>query len=197
MAVTEIALMASSAPGEIPEALRNLGVAGIALQGEWCAKDAPWLIPDRGAALFQQVEDPGMLLITAHWDSVDQHHAVLVTPENQELLVDLPPLVNAAIIRPGHVDGGHMFPKSEDEGFAPALTAPALVGVLDEFVKPYRHRGGWKIEKADGEDIEQYFIAGGLDNVKKSAAFAHAEGYDQSLSPLALNVETKHYKRIG
>ncbi|KAI0882033.1 uncharacterized protein GGS22DRAFT_191764 [Annulohypoxylon maeteangense] len=221
MTVTEIAILPSSTPGEITETLRNLYITGIAFQGEWCATNAPWLTQDRGEALFQQVEDPAVAVITAHWDSIDQHHGILATPENQKLLVDLEPHLSAATARPGHIHGLHMFPKSEDEGFVSAFAAPVLVvtvwtvrrenktrfeealgrvkGVLDRFVVPYRHRGGWKIEKVDGEDIEQYFIAGGLDSVEKSAAFAQAEGYDkysQALSSLALDVETKHYQRI-
>ncbi|KAI2470358.1 hypothetical protein F4781DRAFT_177687 [Annulohypoxylon bovei var. microspora] len=222
MTVSEIAILPTSTPGEIPQVLRDSGKAGIAFQGEWCATNAPWLIPDRGAAFFQQVEDPGVMLITAHWDSIDQHHACLATPENQKFLVDIEPYLNTATLRPGHIEGVQMFPKSEDEGFAPALSAPVLVvtiwsvsrenktqfeeamgrvkGVLDRFAMPYRRRGGWKIEKAEGEDMEQYFIVGGSDSVEKSVAFAQAEGYhgyNQTLSPLALNVETKHYKRIG
>ncbi|KAI1213744.1 uncharacterized protein F4807DRAFT_456291 [Annulohypoxylon truncatum] len=222
MTVTEISFLPSSTPGEVTETLRDIAVAAIAYQGEWCATNAPWLAQDRGEALFQQVEDPGVVLITAHWDSIDQHHAVLATPRNQKILVDAEPHLHAATVRPGHIDGVKLFPKSEEEGFIPALEAPVLVvtiwsvhrenktrfeealgkvkGVLDGFAMPYRHRGGWKIEKDEGEDIEQYFIAGGLDSVEKSAAFAQVEGYnkyDQTLSPLVLNIETKHYKRIG
>ncbi|XDG01390.1 hypothetical protein ABKA04_001005 [Annulohypoxylon sp. FPYF3050] len=222
MTVTEISILPTTTPGEITAELRKIGVDGIAFQGEWCAKNAPWLIPDRGAALFQQVEEPGVALVSAHWDSVDQHHAVLATDENQKISVDLAPHLDLAKMRPGHIDGVKMLPKDEGEGFVSSLDAPVLVvtiwtmrsenktrfeealgkvkGVLDEFVKPYRHRGGWKIEKADGEDIELYFILGGSDSVEKSATFIQAEGYDrynQALSPLALSVETKHYKRIG
>ncbi|KAI0901616.1 hypothetical protein F4806DRAFT_6818 [Annulohypoxylon nitens] len=222
MTVTEISILPTTTPGEITAELRKIGVDGIGFQGEWCAKNAPWLIPDRGAALFQQVKDPGVALVSAHWDSVDQHHAVLATPENQKISVDLAPHLDLAKMRPGHIDGVKMLPKTEDEGFLSSLDAPVLVvtiwtvrsdnktkfmealgkvkGVLDEFVKPYRHRGGWKIEKADGEDIELYFMLGGSDSIEKSATFIQADDYDrysQALSPLALSAETKHYKRIG
>ncbi|KAI1099914.1 hypothetical protein F4804DRAFT_64552 [Jackrogersella minutella] len=223
MTVTEIAVLPSSTPGEVPQALHDIGLAGIALQGEWCAVNAPWLIQDRGAALFQQLEDPGVLLITAHWDSIDQHHACLATPANQKLLVDTEPCLDTAKMRPGHIEGIKMFPGSEDEGLTPALKAPIIVVTIwtvprenkaqfEEAMKrvqensevlnmPYRRRGGWKIEKAKGEEeIEQYFVVGGLENVETSATSTKDEGHDehyQTLSPLASNVEIKHYKRIG
>ncbi|KAI1092390.1 hypothetical protein F5B19DRAFT_207432 [Rostrohypoxylon terebratum] len=222
MTVTEISILPTSTPGEITPELRKIGVDGVAFQGEWCAKYAPWLTQDRGAAFFQQVEDLGVALVSAHWDSVDQHHAVLATPENQQISADLAPHLDLAKMRPGHIDGVKMLPKDEGEGFVSALDAPVLVvtiwtvrnenkarfeealgkvkGVLDDFVKPYRHRGGWKIEKADGEDVELYFMVGGSDSVEKSATFTQADGYDrysEALTPLVLSVETNHYKRIG
>ncbi|KAI0835676.1 hypothetical protein F5Y06DRAFT_276020 [Hypoxylon sp. FL0890] len=223
MPVTEVSLFPSSTPGDIPQAFRDLAVAGIDVQGKWCVTNAPWLTRDRGAALFQQLEDPNILLITAHWDSIDQHHACIASPANQKALADLAPYMDMAAIKPGHIDGLYMFPTSEDEGLSPALEAPVLYvticsvskdkkpqfeeaigkvkAVLDAFTMPYRHRGGWRIERDQGkESIEQYYLVGGSGSAEKSKEFIKSDGYDeyhQALFPLALDAETKHYKRIA
>ncbi|KAI1376843.1 hypothetical protein F4677DRAFT_75931 [Hypoxylon crocopeplum] len=222
MPVTELSLIASSVPGEVPPALRELGQAGIVLQGEWCAANAPWLTQDRGAALFQQVEDPGIMAITAHWDSLQQHHTCIASPANQRAVADWVPHINVEAMKPGHIDGLHLFPASEDddEGLIPALTAPILAvitwdvpqkdkllfeeamdkvkGLWDAATIPYRHRGGWKIEK--DRDIEQFVVVGGLDSLEKSKELSNGEAwneYSRVVSPFILRVETKHYKRIA
>ncbi|KAI1384783.1 uncharacterized protein F4822DRAFT_416247 [Hypoxylon trugodes] len=223
MPVTEASILPSTKPGEIPKVLLDLGISGITLQGEWCATHAPWLTKDRGAALFQQIEDPGVALITAHWDSVEQHHECVASPANQKLNIELVPHIDVTKMKPGHLDGSYLFPAAEDgEGLVSAVKAPVLSvmrwavarenkdqfgealskvkGTLDTLTTPYRHRGGWKIEKDGGENIEQYFIIGGLENEEKGASITEAEGYDgyyKALSSLALGAETKHYKRIA
>ncbi|KAI0382699.1 hypothetical protein F5Y04DRAFT_41964 [Hypomontagnella monticulosa] len=224
MPITEAALLLSSISGEVPPALRDLGVAAIAIQGEWCRINAPWLTEDRGTALFQELENPGIILITAHWDSIEQHHACIASPENQKIIVELVPHLDAAAVKPRHIDGLHVFCASEsEEGLIPALKAPILSvtiwivrsenkalfeqtlaqvkGDLDTATMPYRHRGGWMIEKDDDKpDAEHYVMVGGLESADENVAFAKTEAlreHYRTLSPLALDVETKHYKRIA
>ncbi|KAI2623963.1 hypothetical protein GGS26DRAFT_215635 [Hypomontagnella submonticulosa] len=224
MPITEAALLLSNISGEVPPALRDLGVAAIAIQGEWCRINAPWLTEDRGTALFQELENPGIILITAHWDSIEQHHACIASPENQKIIVDLVPHLDAAAVKPRHIDRLHVFPASEsEEGLIPALKAPILSvtiwavwsknktvfeqalaqvkGGLDAATMPYRHRGGWMIEKdEDKPNVEHFVMVGGLESSDQNAALAKTKAlgeHYQALSSLTLEVETKHYKRIA
>ncbi|KAI0138593.1 hypothetical protein F4776DRAFT_60690 [Hypoxylon sp. NC0597] len=223
MPVTELSLLSSSTPGEIPQAYRDLVVEAIGIQGKWCANYAPWLIKDRGAALFQQLKEKGILLIAAHWDSIDQHHACIESPANQKILGEVASYMDMAVVKPGHIEGLYMLPNSEDEGVIPALEAPVLSvtvwtvsrenktqfeeamgkvkGILDGLTTPYRHRGGWKIEKDQGkEDIEQYYVVGGIESIEKYLEDVKTGGYDeyiQALLSLGLDTDTKRYKRIA
>ncbi|OTA60722.1 hypothetical protein K449DRAFT_309340, partial [Hypoxylon sp. EC38] len=152
--------------------------------------------------LFQQLKDKGVLLITAHWDSIDQHHACIASEANQKILEEAMPYMDTKAIKPGHIDGLYMLPNSEDEGIIPTLDAPILSvtvwtvsrenktqfeeamgkvkGVLDALTTPYRHRGGWKIEKDPGkEDIEQYYVVGGLESIEKYLEGIKSGGYDE------------------
>ncbi|KAI2613246.1 hypothetical protein GGR54DRAFT_329864 [Hypoxylon sp. NC1633] len=223
MPATEASYLASSTPGAISPAFRDLAKAGIALQGEWCVANAPWLTSDRGAALFQQLEDAGITLIVAHWDSFEQHQACIASPGNQAAFVDWMPHLDLTAIKPGHIDGVRLFPRSEDEEeLIPALEAPVLAvttwTVLRENVKPfeeamdtvkelwdtatlpYRHRGGWRIEK-DGEVpfTEQFIVIGGVESTEKGHAIAKGEAWDKysrDVLPFALSVDIKYYRRI-
>ena len=90
MTVTELAFLPSATPGEVPAAYLREGTAAIEAQDQWCAENFPpatatttttdpegekphWHRSRRGAALYQQREDAGAVLVTAHWASVEQH----------------------------------------------------------------------------------------------------------------------------
>ncbi|OTB01389.1 hypothetical protein M426DRAFT_323526 [Hypoxylon sp. CI-4A] len=227
MTVTELSILPSNRPGDLPAGFRDAGKAGIAIQGEWCAAYAPHLVPDRGAALFQQLEDPSVMLITAHWDSMDQHQTCVSTPANQMVIEEIGPYLDTEKMRPGHIEGVRMFPNAEDDAdglalnLVPALQAPVLSitnytvprekksqfeeamrgleGALDLFRMPYRFRGGWKIEKDKGENIEQYFVVGGVETAEKRSVFVEEMAYDtyyRTLAPFVMDIETRHYNRF-
>uniref|UniRef100_L2FN85 ABM domain-containing protein n=1 Tax=Colletotrichum fructicola (strain Nara gc5) TaxID=1213859 RepID=L2FN85_COLFN len=95
MAVTELALLQFK---ELPnEETKELLDYCQTVQDTWVLRQKPGLPPkrvERGTAILQQVEDPSVLLLAAQWDSPEAHHEWIVSPENQNVMGKLTPLIH-------------------------------------------------------------------------------------------------------
>ncbi|KAK8042587.1 hypothetical protein PG994_013070 [Apiospora phragmitis] len=72
--------------------------------------------------------------------------------------------------------------------------------IRQEYVSPFVHRGGWRIEKQDGsEDKDEFVLIGGWDSLAKHAEFAESEGdaeYDKTIKAAVLECNTTFYRRV-
>ncbi|KAI1496725.1 hypothetical protein F5X99DRAFT_399474 [Biscogniauxia marginata] len=236
MPVTELAFLPSRTPGEVSAPLLSEGTAALEAQDRWCEENFTaggeggraggkprWRRESRGAALFRpRGGDRGVVLVTAHWDSPEQHHAWIASDANQEGMGRLLPLVRAEDVVFFHVGGVEMFPDVDGEGKA-TLGAPVVSvtrvrvrdadkqafeegferdrgGKFDGLAAPYRHRGGWRIER-EGEGEEEFVLVGGWESGEKAEAWAEGDGETfgacfEALRPLVVEVDVQTYERI-
>jgi len=123
--------------------------------------------------IYQQIEDPSLLYILGKWDSVAAHHVFLSSEENQKLLESLKDDLDLEKIVLYHLDADifaleegkksvleaetislnrHFVPASKRDGFQEKFNG--VKGLLDEYTKPFRVVGGWRIEKESEEKEE-------------------------------------------
>ncbi|KAI5926384.1 hypothetical protein F4810DRAFT_535108 [Camillea tinctor] len=236
MTVTELAFLPSATPGEVPAAYLREGTAAIEAQDQWCAENFPvtdtttstptdpeggkphWHRERRGAALYQQRSDGGVVLVTAHWASVEQHQAWIASPANQGVMARLAPLVSAQDVAFFHVRDAEMF--TPHTLGAPVLSvtrvrvraeAGEFMGrfesergkALDELTAPYRHTAGWRVERVEGaaEGEEELVVVGGWESEESAGRWeegggrAFAERFG-GLMREVLGVDVKTYRRI-
>ncbi|KAK8128227.1 hypothetical protein PG984_009335 [Apiospora sp. TS-2023a] len=220
----------TSTPGGVPQgptpALLAVTREVLNIQDAWCAENLPSNSkkPPQGVGLFSQVDDPSTLLLTAHWDSAAQHGEWIQSQANRDVLEKLVPHLDMSRVSLFHVDSVEAFtgPDTKAEGEKATLSAEyvsvsrfvvtagqkagfegawAEVGhIRQDFVSPFVHRGGWRIEKQEGsEENDEYVLIGGWDSLAKHAEFAKSEGYaeyDKTLRAAMLECDTKFYQRV-
>ena len=234
MPVTELAFFTTttSADGVVTPGFRVACAEALRVQDAWCAANLPGRNSEnsaaeaRGAALFQQLEDPTTTLLTAHWSSVAEHALWIASAENARVFGDLKSHVDARSIRFFHVDGVEAFPLFEevdgDGGLTPALRSPVVSmtrcfvdrnrkdefervyakvgGIYNKPRTSYASRGGWRIEKEPGrEDVEEYVIVSGRDVPESADGVSTQEGlpnYADGMSSVMLGCDVKQYKRM-
>ncbi|CAJ2509944.1 Uu.00g058440.m01.CDS01 [Anthostomella pinea] len=219
MPVTELATIPSATPGHVPVALVEVLKAAQVLQGEWCTAHAPSLPLDhgvparRGAALYVRLDDPGVVLITAHWESTAQHAACVASELNQRAMGSFLPLVVAEGIHYFHVGGVEMFGDGDGDGkreeeppLHAAVVSVARVmasrvkqagfeeafasvkGLLDKATSPWVHKSGWRIEREEGrdEDVEEFVLVGGWESEEKVREYLEGrwEGFGEYMDAL-------------
>ncbi|RYP22530.1 hypothetical protein DL765_001588 [Monosporascus sp. GIB2] len=225
MAVTELVFFITTAQGVITPEFKATCADALKVQDEWCAANlpnAPRGQQARGVAMFQQVEDPAVTLITAHWESVAEHGSWIASEENQRVFRAVQEHIDRDRISYFHVDGVEAFTDSEDAGLTPVLQSPVVSiarcfvekdkksefekvyggvrWIHDDFVKPYVHRGGWRIEKEEcRENVEQYVMIGGWDSVEAPMEFPKHKDfstYADAMKTVMLDCDIKNYRRI-
>ncbi|KAK8079962.1 hypothetical protein PG997_007780 [Apiospora hydei] len=162
----------------------------LRVQEDWCAENLPRdsKKPPHGVGLFVRVDGSPSLLLTAHWDSTARHGEWIQSQANRDVLQMLAPYLDMPRVSLFHVDGVEAFtgPDAKAEGEKAVLSSEyvsvsrfkvaadknagfertwAEVGhILQAFVSPFVHRGGWRIEKQEGSDDKDEFvlIGGGM-----------------------------------
>ncbi|KAI1180185.1 hypothetical protein F4777DRAFT_531269 [Nemania sp. FL0916] len=180
MPVTELAWIPAATPDSVP-ALLGCCRNGIEAQNEWAANHASSTLPPgppsvRGAALYQQREDPTIALITAHWVSPEQHASCVASEENKAAIAALAPCARLDGINYFHVDGVQMFlPDTLSSPLLSILKIRVEDGKRDEVERIWEERGkelvmtaagikhtaGWRIEKELGSEEEDEFLVVG------------------------------------
>ncbi|KAI0132210.1 hypothetical protein BJ170DRAFT_680102 [Xylariales sp. AK1849] len=222
MPVTELVLFTTTA-GAVTPAYRAAIARAIEVQDAWCAANLaamPRGPAARGVAMFQQVEDAAVTLLTAHWDSVAQHGEWIASEANKDVFPTIQGFLDMARMVYFHVEGVAAFADREDaDGAVAALEAP-FVGVVrfsvasemkaefervfagvravfDAYAWPFVHRGGWRIEKEGGG--EEYVLIGGWESVEGAQQFEKQEGFrkfDEAIKTVVTGMDSKHYKRF-
>ncbi|KAI2464894.1 hypothetical protein F4781DRAFT_51764 [Annulohypoxylon bovei var. microspora] len=220
MAVTELAWLTAASESLTPKGKGAVNHA-LDIQDGWFAQNAPALPKERenrGVGLFQQVEDPSINLLTAHWESADQHKVWLESSENKTVFPGLEDYFQlqktyffhfgAEIFAPG-VNGEISLLKSPVFSLSRITVAAEerqvfdqawneVKGVVEDFAKPYAVKAGWRIEKED-ETLDEFVLACGWPNVERHGEFPTAKNFEklsEALTPFIKNRDLTHYKRI-
>ncbi|KAI1376508.1 hypothetical protein F4677DRAFT_80105 [Hypoxylon crocopeplum] len=222
MVVTELAWLTGSS-GPVTTEGKEATEHALSVQDEWCVRNAP-AIPkgreSRGVGLFQQVEDPSICLLTAHWKSAEQHKIWLESPENKTVFPGLKDHFQLEKTFLFHLNEVELFNTSGAVGEVSLLKSPIISvgrvtvaaekrqafdqgwkevkGILEEFAKPNTVKSGWRIEKED-EALEEFVFACGWPSVERHGEFATTEDFQKYASVLlafARSRDVKHYQRI-
>ncbi|KIM99324.1 hypothetical protein OIDMADRAFT_181654 [Oidiodendron maius Zn] len=174
--------------------------------------------------IFQQIEDPSLLYIIGLWDSADAHNIFLSAPENQKLLSLFKNNINFEGDRgltTWHLDED-VFTVDPSSGLKSAFTAPAISynrhfvsadkreafiskfldvkGILEDYTKPLKVIGGWRIEKeeANGKEREEWVLFSGFNSVDHHMAFAKTEPFEKykQIAGFVEGFEVRHLKAI-
>ncbi|KAI0914414.1 hypothetical protein F4823DRAFT_353919 [Ustulina deusta] len=218
MPVTELAWIPSATPGSISPAYLQAVREGIELQSDWAAANASATLPSgppavRGAALYQQHEDQGTMLITAHWDSPAQHAECVASEQNQQAIRTLAPNAVLSETRFFHVEGVQMFGKETlDAGLLSVLRIGVEDGKRRQIEKIWNdeaknllfaaagfgHIGGWKLEKDQGkEDRDEFVVVGAWRNQEALSRFAGGRQWDEVWKGAVLEANATTYSRIA
>lgn len=223
MAVTEFALLPLKSRGDLPSDFTALLEECQKTQDEWILSRNPSFPKDRtarGTAMFQQLEDPSVLLITAQWSSPDGHKEWIASPENTSAMKRLAAYLDTEGEK--HVGLFHLDAEvltDFDAGTQKsALAAPVISvgrfttkdGTRDEFQKvfddarwiteevsqPYPLRGGWRIEKKEGKD--EFVTFCGWNSVDHHmSALQHERWAEWEAAQKHLErADVRHYKRV-
>ncbi|KAI4864684.1 hypothetical protein F4820DRAFT_329448 [Hypoxylon rubiginosum] len=222
MAVTELAWLKCASEAVTTES-KEATDSALNVQDEWCARNAPNLPKareNRGVGFFQQVEDPTVTLLTAHWESTEQHKTWIESPENQTVFPGLGDHFQLEKTVFFHLDDVELFEKPDADGEISLLESPVISvgrltiaaknrqavgqgwnevkGILETFAKPNMVKSGWRIEKED-QGLEEFVFACGWPSVERHGEFATTEDfqkYASALLPFVMARDAKHYQRI-
>lgn len=157
--------------------------------------------------MFQQVEDPAVLLLTAHWDSVEQHLEWIGSEENQEAYpliqehldmskflffhLDQIAAIGTEVLDAKVVNVTRYFvPQDKKKSIDGAVSALSDGGDVIE-------KGGWRIEKDEISQktvAEEYVIVTAVNDVGN---LEDAGGQtEQIFKKLTSGEETRHYRRV-
>ncbi|KAI1827897.1 hypothetical protein F4861DRAFT_535722 [Xylaria intraflava] len=222
MPVTNLVWLTSSSDAFTTENKAAMAAAFDA-QADWVARNLPSAPLDResrGVALFQQIEDPRVVMETAHWSSSDEHNLWLASEEYKTSSAPLGGHFDFANLEYFHLDTDVLRPVSPAAG-AESLLASPIVSVsriqvpaekkseiasawdsgktiIGDFVKPRVVSSGFRVQKSSpGTDELVIFI--GWPSVEKHGEVGQLPGYAEyrkSAQAVATGFDVKHYKRI-
>ncbi|KAI0405721.1 hypothetical protein F4802DRAFT_596989 [Xylaria palmicola] len=220
MPVSELAWIPSATPGTISPAFLEASWKAIASQDEWMAKHTSTTFPSgRGAALYQQREDSGVMLVTAHWASAAQHAEWIASDVNGRAFGAMAAHAALPAVRFFHVEGALMFGRETlDAGLLSVVrmgvgagdrqreragAAWARAKHLLHDGAGFEHVAGWRIEKEAGkEDVDEFVVVGAWRDGEALARFAkggeweNALAWEEAWKDVVLEVDIKSYSRI-
>lgn len=223
MTVTEFAILHCVA-GTPSKELRDLMAHAQAEQDTWRSKhlaDFPATASGH-TIVFQQVEDPSVILLCAAWPSVEAHWLWIQSKENEAVMASL----TGHIVTEGdqkvdllHVEGD-IFAAPENKTLTPLLSSPVVSfgrlfvapekkaafeekhgqvkHIVHDFVKPYVGRADWRVDKEKAEAKDEYVAVSGWPDIEKHKAFAQADDFPKYAELLQYidGADVKHYQRI-
>ncbi len=223
MTVTEIAILHSTSGGLGDELKKNL-LDAQPIQDDWYAKTFPGSAcgpPARGSGMYQQIEDPAKILLTARWESVAQHWQWIATDVNKEVFGEIGKHVamegdnkfvllhlDADIFGAPVADGqtrlldsavlsvGRLFIDA-DKKAAFQKEFDDVIHILKEFVAPRIVQAGWRADK-EAEHKEEFVMVVGWDSVDQHMSFATSPGFAKyaGIRHFVSGQDIKHYRRF-
>lgn len=90
----------------------------------------------------------------------------------------------------------HFVPKDKKAAFEAKFKE--VRGLLEDFTKPYKVVGGWRIEK-ESEDKEEWVLFSGFESVDHHMAFAKTEEFEKykSIVEFVQGFDLKHMRAIN
>lgn len=172
---------------------------------------------------FQQIEDPSIIYIIGKWDSPAAHGIFLPSPENQRLLEMLKDDIESEDpkrkMSMWHLDSDvfkidkgeewvfdapviscnrNFVAKEKKEGFEKKFREVKYL--LEEYTKPYKVVGGWRIEKEseESEEKEEWVFFSGFESVDHHMGFAKMEGFAKygGIVDFVDGFEVRHLKKV-
>ncbi|ETS83023.1 hypothetical protein PFICI_04899 [Pestalotiopsis fici W106-1] len=220
MTVTELAHFHSKS-GDLTPALRDLIRWAVDAQDKWCAENlssTTQYMSDgneaRGVGFdhvhidFQQIEDPAVVLLTAHWESVPQHVEWMGSDINKQAIPPLSEQVDMSKLLIFHVD--------DVDAISPEILRAPVVSVSRYLVPKNRKqtvgqsmkeiysrdnarpisKSGWRIEKDEAmerDGVEEHVIVSGAESIQNLKEI-EATLFKAVFS--GCGQEIRHYKRI-
>jgi quinol monooxygenase YgiN/heme-degrading monooxygenase HmoA len=152
---------------------------------------------------FQQIEDPSITYFIGQWDSVATHYEFISSEENQKLLELFKDDISSSEDRKmalWHLEANIFAPNASSEEqsvfSAPAISCnrhfvPAekkqsfaskfqeVRGLLEDYTRPFKVVGGWRIEKelVEGKERDEWVLFSGFENVDHHMGFAKTEEF--------------------
>ncbi|ROW06141.1 hypothetical protein VMCG_04601 [Cytospora schulzeri] len=224
MAITEVAILQSSS-SPLPASLKSIFTEDIKNINGWAASK-----PDldfEGTWLFQQVEDPSVMMMTAKWKDKKAYEQWVVSEEHLRVL---PTVIPHLAMKDGKSNGdmwfleGDMFTSvsNKAEGVEVGLLNSPVVsfnryfvaaegkdalerrfnqvkGLLEDFAKPVSVRGAWRTDDEDGPRHAEWAVVVGWPSVEKHMDFAKQESFAKYRELLAFitGFEARHYRRFS
>jgi len=226
MNITEIAVLQLKSP-RLDQNFLDAAKQSLVIQNEWHITNFPNLpstLAERASHCFQQIEEPGRILITAKWESVESHWKWIGSRENIEVMESLGQYfvsgspddmvllhVDADIFGSGAVDSHGESNRLLD---SPAVSVERMfidAGKKDEFIRklgaiqellkeataPHLVQGGWRL---DGDSVgrQEYVLVTGWNTIQEHVKFRqsqHASQYEE-ITQLAAQTEMRHFKRF-
>lgn len=224
MAVTEIALLHAKADS-LGAAFTETALAARSVQEQWHAKNYPNLPSspvERADTIFQQIEDPTAILLTARWDSVEAHWQWIGSDDNKAVMSTIGEHIDAegedAFVL-FHLDN-EIFSEPAPQGQISLLDSPVVSvnrmpinsdkkarfndmfsevkGIVEAFAGPHLVRGGWVVDKQD-QNKDEFVLVCGWDSVARHLAFADRPDFPQykrALDDFVSAMDIKHYKKF-
>jgi heme-degrading monooxygenase HmoA len=222
MTVTEIAVL-PLAGLELTTEFQAIVDQAQSIQDTWYSKhspDKPASRRARGAGNFQQIENPSNILITAQWESPEEHWQWIGSENNASAMGKIVPHLHAEYATKVvlfHADA--IIFMDEAEGKTSLLDSPFISvsrtyveaamkqgfqdkfnevkGILEEYAAPNIVRGGWRIER-ESDDAEEFVLITGWEAVEDHMAFAKSEGFAKfiGIQAFAKGSDIKHYRRF-
>lgn len=173
---------------------------------------------------FQQIEDPSITYVIGQWDSVATHYEFISSEENQKLLelfkTDITSSedrnmalwhldANISAINPSSQEESvfsapaiscnrHFVPVEKKESFASKFQE--VRGLLEDYTKPFKVVGGWRIEKEldEGKEREEWVLFSGFENMDHHMGFAKTEDFAKyrEIARFVDGFELKHLTSI-
>ncbi|KAK4191683.1 hypothetical protein QBC35DRAFT_486822 [Podospora australis] len=225
MTVTEFATLHALDAIITPEVKTTL-INAQSVQDKWVAKafpSSPLSSSKQTSAWLQQIEDPKQVLTIAQWDSVEAHWQWIRDDVNKNLMTELSGRVfdSAKGFDLFHVgcdifgDDGTITP-----GVVPLLESPVLSvsriyvapenkqsfaakfaevkGSLEEHIRPRVARYGWREDREEAAEQEEFLLVTGWESAEKHFEFAQAPEFAQfsQIQQYVSRADIKHYKRI-
>ncbi|KAI1174015.1 hypothetical protein F4777DRAFT_415773 [Nemania sp. FL0916] len=222
MPVTNLVWLTSASDAFTPQNKAAMESAFDA-QADWVARNVPSAPKDRearGVALFQQVEDPRVVMETAHWSSTDEHLTWLASEEYKSSSAPLAAHFDFTKLEYFHLDTDLLRPVDAAAGEESLLRSPvisigrvqlpadkkgdftqswdSLKTILEDFAKPKVVRYGFRVQKSD-PDTDEFLIFTGWPSVEKHGEFPQSPSFAEYANPIqaiAKSMEVKHYTRI-
>lgn len=219
MAITEIAIM-QDASDTLTEELKTVLDEDRKVINAWTVASN---LDFEGTWVFQQVENPAVLLMGAKWANVEAHRQYMASEEHGHAVAQVVPRL--AFGEDGKPKGdmyyldADIFASSGNPSHTQLLESPVISvgrfsvaadqkeaitgkfnefkGFVEDFAKPFVVKGAWRTESEPGSD-EDWVLFIGWSSAEQHRGFGKHKGFAtyRGLMPFITRFQVQHYRRV-